>query len=221
MLEYRWDTARLCFERACDLSTAPGNRIHYAYWYLLPQGRVEEALTQSESAVRTDPLLLIGHCLKTSVLMAIRDYDAAAKPCLRALEINPDFAFALRLLALVRAHQGNFENSRNLAQRVIELRGKDAFGLDALGIVCALTGDRAGAYDAIDKLMNLPNGPNGPSRFATIFAILGDEEKALESLENGVAVRDPRLLWLRNLPWFDAMRSKPRYAALMKTMKLA
>jgi tetratricopeptide (TPR) repeat protein len=84
MLEYRWDMARECLERACDLSTAPGIRISYAYWYLLPQGRLEEALVLSEYILRADPLLLIGRCLQASVLISLRDYDAAATACLRA-----------------------------------------------------------------------------------------------------------------------------------------
>ena len=221
MFEYRWERARQHFERAGELSTASVIRINYAYWYLLPQGRLEDALKESERVAKSDPLLLIGHCLKTSVLMAMRDYDAATKPCLRALEINPDFAYALRLLAIVRACQGRFEEAVKLAQHLFKQRGNDPLSLDAIGIVCALTGDQAGAYDAIDTLMKLPTGPNGPSRIAAILAILREDERALANLENGIALRDPRLLWLRNLPWFDSLHSNARYEGLVKAMNLA
>lgn len=220
MLEYRWTTARRHFERACELSLSSGVRLYYASWFLLPQGRLEDALEQSEGVVKLDPLLLIGHCLKTSVLVAMRDYEAAALPCLRALEINPEFAYALRLLAIVRACQGRFGEALKLAQQMMERRGRDPIGLDALGIVSALAGDRTTAYDVIDNLRKSPSGSNGPSRLASIYGILGDREKALESLEYGVEVRDPRLLWMRNLPWFDSIRSHPRYTALLRAMNL-
>jgi serine/threonine-protein kinase len=220
MLEYRWTNARKHFERACKLSPSSGVRLNYVSWFLLPQGRLEDALEQSEAVVKSDPLLLIGHCLKTSVLIAMRDYEAAAIPCLRALEINPEFAYALRLLAIVRACQGRFREALQLAQHMVELRGRDPIGLDALGIVSAFAGDRATAYDVIDKLRKSPSGANAPSRLASIYGILGDTEKALESLENGVELRDPRLLWMRNLPWFDSVRSHPRYTALLRAMNL-
>jgi TolB-like protein/Flp pilus assembly protein TadD len=220
MLEYRWDRARRHYERARKLTLASNVRIDYAYWFLLPQGRLKEALDEGEDVVKSDPLLLFGHCLKTSVLLAMRNYDAAAVPCLRALEIDPQFGHALRLLALVRAYQGRFEDAHTLARRMVELRGRDVLGLDALGIVSALTGDRVTAYNVIDELMKLPSGANAPSRLATIYCILGDLDHALQSLEKGVEVRDPRILWARNLPWFDSLRSHPRYAAFLRTVNL-
>jgi TolB-like protein/Flp pilus assembly protein TadD len=220
MLEYRWDMARECLEKACGLSTAPGVRVSYAYWYLLPQGRLEEALMQSEYVLRADPLMLLGRCLKATVLISMRDYAAAARACVRALEINPNFVYALRLLAIATACKGEFDEAMKMAQRVTELRGNDPLGMDATGIVCALRGDKTGARDALERLKSSRTGPNGPSRFAAIHGILGDEEQALVSLEEGVALRDPRLLWLRNLPWFDSVQSNPRYLAILQRMNL-
>ena len=60
-----------------------------------------------------------------------------------------------------------------------------------------------------------------PLYFAILYAGLGEKEKALEQLERAA---DERAGWLINLavePRFDALRSEPRYQALLHRVGLA
>jgi hypothetical protein len=53
------------------------------------------------------------------------------------------------------------------------------------------------------------------SRFAMLYAQLGERDKALEGLERSLAERDPVLLLVRVHPVFDAVRGEPRLEALL------
>jgi TolB-like protein/Tfp pilus assembly protein PilF len=221
MLDFDWPAAGKHFTRACELGQQSGVHIKYAYWYLLPRGDLEHALTLSDQMLKADPLLLIGHCLKASVLLSMRDYEAAAAPCRRALEINPEFTHALRLLVILKVCQKQFVEAHKLASELIKRKGRCPVGLDALGMAHASAGDRLEAYSVIEELKRSPTGQNGPSRLANIHAILGEHDKALDCLETAVQLRDGRVLWMLNLPWFDSIRSTPRYKSLLKTIQLA
>ena len=55
---------------------------------------------------------------------------------------------------------------------------------------------------------------------AGAYAALGDKDKAFEYLEKAYASRSIELTLEIRYPWFDPIRSDPRYADLMKRMGL-
>jgi hypothetical protein len=60
----------------------------------------------------------------------------------------------------------------------------------------------------------------GPETIATVYAGLGDRDKAFEWLEKAYQERSPRLTWLKVEPMLDSIRSDPRYADLLRRMGL-
>ena len=60
---------------------------------------------------------------------------------------------------------------------------------------------------------------DGPSiDAASVFAALGDRDRALDILEQAVDQRAPRVLFLRMDPRFDPLRSQPRFDRLIDRM---
>jgi len=51
-----------------------------------------------------------------------------------------------------------------------------------------------------------------------LYIGLGDKEAAFQSLERAYAERDPRLDELKVEPYFDSLRSDPRYQELLTNM---
>jgi hypothetical protein len=47
---------------------------------------------------------------------------------------------------------------------------------------------------------------------------LGEEDHALAWLEKAFNDRDPELGWIRVEPWFDPLRSEPRFHELVRRM---
>jgi Flp pilus assembly protein TadD len=59
-----------------------------------------------------------------------------------------------------------------------------------------------------------------PTRLAAVQAALGDTAQALDALDQAYAVRDPRMIYLKDDPRWVGLRQEPRFIALMKKLKL-
>ena len=51
-----------------------------------------------------------------------------------------------------------------------------------------------------------------------MLASLGEIESALESLEEAYAIRGPLLVSMLAFPWWDPLRSDPRFQDLLRRM---
>jgi len=59
-----------------------------------------------------------------------------------------------------------------------------------------------------------------PTSLAAVQAALGEVVAALDSLDRALAVRDQRLIFLKNDPRWAGLRQEPRFKALMVKLKL-
>ena len=64
-------------------------------------------------------------------------------------------------------------------------------------------------------------GNTSPVTVAQIYAMEGEWEKALDLLDKAAQYRDRRLLYVNVFPFFKGLRDQPRFAALLRKMKLA
>jgi hypothetical protein len=55
---------------------------------------------------------------------------------------------------------------------------------------------------------------------AVLHAALGENANALDALEKAYAARDPQLVFLKDDPRWSGLRHEPRFASLMRVMKL-
>jgi len=75
-------------------------------------------------------------------------------------------------------------------------------------------------------IRTLPLAEKGRLKFlysvqsAAICAELGDKDRAFESMEKALAVRDERLLWIKVDPRLDNLRTDERYSGLLRRMNL-
>ena len=56
---------------------------------------------------------------------------------------------------------------------------------------------------------------------ATVAVGLGLLEEALKHLERGLERREPALLMLRTLPWFEPIANRARFKAVLRAVELA
>ena len=55
-----------------------------------------------------------------------------------------------------------------------------------------------------------------PYDLAILYAGLGENDLALSALEDGFTIRSPNMIYLRIEPFFDSLRSDPRYRRLQE-----
>jgi hypothetical protein len=59
-----------------------------------------------------------------------------------------------------------------------------------------------------------------PTSIASLHTALGQVGPALDALEQALAVRDPRVVFLKDDPHWRALHPEPRFAALLKHLGL-
>lgn len=221
MLEYDWGEAERHFRTARELMPGPHTGIGYVTWFLLPQGRSEEAVLECDRVIQRDPLLVLGRTTKASALWFARDYNRAAEACEEALSMDPEFVKAWQILTYIRGMQGHFRAGLDCAEKVLSIAGRSHLSLFTMAAAHAAVGDATASHRILGEIEGLPGGSRlAPAGIASVHARLGEADAALRWLQTAIDCRDPRALWMRIHPWADSLRSDPRFAALTGKMNL-
>jgi len=101
------------------------------------------------------------------------------------------------------------------------LPGAGAYAAANLGFVLALAGRRPEAQAILDELLRRSQQEYvTPVAFGLLYIGLGEKDRAFEWLERCHAERRGWLAYLKVSPVFDSLRGEPRFAALVRRMKL-
>jgi hypothetical protein len=101
----------------------------------------------------------------------------------------------------------------------IDPSSRTALGL--LGFAYGASGDTAAAQRMRARIGMMPPVPGTEIALARISLSLGDTNDALDRLERAARARDPFFSTeSATSPVFDALRTSPRYAALLRSVGL-
>ena len=206
-----WPQAKREFERAAEL--APNNEwFHYTYasYYLLPAGRLDEALREVQLAAETAPLSANITTIAGWVRFFRQEYGLAIAQFRKTLELDPEFLYARMGLAASLAQQGNLREAAAVtapSETVAWLR--------------TLEGKGAEARRMLDELVERSKREYiGGYELAHIHVALGEKQPALEQLERAYRDCQPQLANLKVDPRLDDLRSEPRFVALVRQINL-
>jgi tetratricopeptide (TPR) repeat protein len=221
--EFDWPAAeRECF-RALELNPSSAIvRYYYGAWFLLPLGRVEEALAEMRLALELDPLDPVYNALVGYHLHAARQFEAAVAQLRHAIDLDPTFFFSHWYLSITYMLIGRLEEAIASAERANELSGRNALTVAMLGRAYALAGRTAEAGQLQEELeVRRRSGYVPPCSIAMIHRGLGNLERGLEWWIRGVEERDPTVVHtLKTEPGYDPLRSHPAYHALLRKMNM-
>ncbi|PYT32722.1 MAG: hypothetical protein DMG57_00850 [Acidobacteria bacterium] len=222
--EYDWEGAQRSFKRALELSPAsaePFSRYLYAYWFLWPQGRLEEALSEVERMLQQDPLSPLFWWFKAYLFHLTGRYDVALEQFRKILELEPNYWPALIRIAISCAHLGLFRQALEACEKAIGPYGRRPIVVRTMATSYAMAGKTEKARKLLEELHQLAHETYVPaSSFATVYTALGENDRAFEWLARAVEEHDPLLLSLTTEPCFDSLRPDPRYAALLRKIHL-
>ena len=90
-----------------------------------------------------------------------------------------------------------------------------------LGYAYGASRDRPKALAVIEELNHKSmHGYVPPFNLAAIYVEIGDRERALDDLEKAYAATSPWLMIFKKDRMFEALRSDPRFIALIKNLHL-
>jgi tetratricopeptide (TPR) repeat protein len=125
------------------------------------------------------------------------------------------------VLGLTLAEAGQLDAAERALREAVELPGSGPYSLATLGYVLARSGKRADAEAVLGQLHVIARHDYvSPVSFATLHMGLGDHAEALTWLERAHAERRGWLAYLRVNPVLDAIRTEPRFKALVEAMGL-
>ena len=218
---WEWTEAERHFKRAIDLEPNYVTALHFYSFYLAYTGRSAEALPIAQRAISLDPLSLRAQVNLGVVWNMARRYDDAVSQFERTLDLDSGYAMTHAMLGLTYAYKSMPE--RAVAELVLARKaGGDRPDLIALhGYALARAGYTGEALATIDELhrVSKPRDPS-PFQMAVVYVGLGDKNRAFEWLHRAVDARAWELPMLKADPFFDPLRSDPRFAPLLDRLGL-
>jgi eukaryotic-like serine/threonine-protein kinase len=209
--EWDWEGTERAFRRALELNP---NSIDACACYataLAAWGRFSEAIEIAKHAEHVNPLSPFVHFNYGVVLHLDRQYDEGIRHFKRAIELEPAYQPAYVLLSYSYGQLGNTQDAVAILSR------PEFQGSSILGRALALAGRRQQALAIADRLRKQNNDPYG---LATIYFSLGDDRNGFDQLTRAFEQRIGFVRWIDVSPEFDALRSDPRFQALVSRLHL-
>jgi TolB-like protein/DNA-binding winged helix-turn-helix (wHTH) protein/Tfp pilus assembly protein PilF len=219
-LIYRWDwpAAQQHLQRAIELN--PGNALaqdHYAA-YLSSIGRHAEAFATSERARELDPLSLLIQGNSGVYFFLGREYDRAIEVEHKALELDAKCVTCRSYLAIALVQSQRLPEALTEA-RLVRLPEANPLDVSTAMTAIAAAGQRAEAEELLRTLQQLRKQRwVCPYELGTTYLALGDKEQALRELENAYQAHSICMVWAKDDPRLDALRSEPRFQAILQRM---
>jgi tetratricopeptide (TPR) repeat protein len=219
LTRFEWDFAgaEREFKRAIELNPKYPTAHQWYGWYLVSLSKFDDALSEFKLAQQLDPFSLYTNLTLGAPYFHARDYDKAAAQYKRVIEMNPDFWLAHWWLAQTYAQQKRYDDAITEIQKVAKIRGENLVVFPVAGYIYAVSGKQAEARRVLEELQRRAKDHYiSPYGMATIYAGLGEKDKAFEWLERGLKERNNGVAFINVDQRFDNIRSDPRFAELVR-----
>jgi TolB-like protein len=219
--DWNWEAAEQEFLRAIELNPSYTSAYQWYAAYLNTQGRFEEAQAAQQSARELDPFSLILNMNVADPLFFSRQYDLAVQQLVTLLEHEPRFFPALFQLGRVYVQMERYAEAIAAFERALQF-SRQQEALPALAHAYALAGRTQEARIILEEMTNDKTGRYVASPMvARVYLGLGEYETALDWLEKGIEERSYWMVFLKNDPVYDPIRSHPRFGDVLKLVGLA
>ena len=209
--EWRWTEAEAEYKRALELSPNDVSaHVEYALW-LLCQGRTDEAVDWIKRGRDLDPVAVSGAGVAWILFQSHR-YDEAIREARSALAVSPNSVGALLTLGFVL----NANNQAADAVPVLEKAASISHGSPAvIGVLIRAYAHAGRRKDALRLLAELKKrreaGYVPAGAFLNAYLGLGDNDQSFIWLEQCYKEKSNILQFLKTHPYFDPIRSDPRF----------
>jgi TolB-like protein/Tfp pilus assembly protein PilF len=220
-----WPSAEREFKRAVELN--PNSAIsHHGYSeLLLARARFDESIAEGMRALEIDPLSpqIVADLAYTYLVM--RRYDEAIAQQQKALDLDPNAAWIRHDMAHAYTLKGAYaqaiaeEDKIPVHAKVVASENK--LIASGIGWIYAVSGRRADALKIAEQFKDLASHAYVDFyQVAEIYAALGDKDEAFRLLEKAYEEHSSNMPFLAVDPFWDGIRSDPRFADLLRRVGL-
>ncbi|MEQ1603371.1 MAG: hypothetical protein ABL999_00730 [Pyrinomonadaceae bacterium] len=212
--DYDFHAAETEYKLAIELN--PNNALaHQLYGALLAQlGRFSEGERRFRNSLRLDPLSPMGSWIYPFGLFLERRFDESIDRARKILELDGRFAAAYLILSFAYQMKGDVEACKENYCSFLEI-----FGLTDAAAEARVGFDRDGWMGFLET-MTAPHVRSSVTSYisAVYFAALGDNDAAIQCLEESLDKREGHMVMLNVDPRFDEIRPDPRFRKIIETI---
>jgi eukaryotic-like serine/threonine-protein kinase len=218
--DYDWTGAEQEFKRALELNPSGADTYDYYGRMLSALERYDEAIAAWQRARELDPL---AHPLDVaSALLRAGRYDEAVRAASLGIELDPDYATGHATLGWAYVKKGMSDEGLAELEKAATLSPGNTLWLAQLGQAYAVVGKAGQAREVLRQLEELARQRYvSPYHLAYVYTGLGEHDTALDWLERAYEERAGAMYGVKGSFLFTALRSHPRFTALLKKMNLA
>lgn len=215
--DWDWEKAEYNFQKSIELDPNIATAHHrYAWVFLSPMGRHDEAIAEMQRAMELEPLSLIQGANFAAVYMYARQFDNAVAQGRKTYELDPNFVTGQSWLSHSYNASGMYADALSLAEKPSDFR----LGVQ-LTLAYAKTGRTREARALIDKFKELEKSTYVVNYWLAVsYVAIGDNEAAFAELEKSYQARDWFLPRIKTDPFLDPLRNDPRLGELQKRLGL-
>ena len=185
-------------------------------------GKLEEASASSRKAIELDPEDFVAHWTLGRIHFTNGEFEQAYRLFRRVIELKPTFVTAHMDLAMTCDGLGRPDEARAARDRVLELlpnyllqNPDDSRARMLHAVALAEKGRKDEALREGGKALEIsPDDPLILYNCACLYARLGEPQRAIAALRQGIANGYEDFGWMRNDPDLAALRGNPDFVAL-------
>ncbi|PYS61264.1 MAG: hypothetical protein DMF74_16720 [Acidobacteria bacterium] len=217
----RWSEAEEEYKRAISLNPNYPTAHQRLALYLRTRLRFDEAMSEIKRAQELDPLSPTISANAAFAYLLKNDLNAAIEQDKKIIELDPGFWIAHNDMGWAYLKQRRYEEATAEFQKAVDSSARASLTLGNLGHCYGVTGRRAEALRLIQELEDRYTKQEAIGFFiGTVYAGLGDKDKAFAWLEKDFQQRSGQLPFIRWWPNFESLRSDSRYDDLVRRMGL-
>jgi TolB-like protein/Tfp pilus assembly protein PilF/tRNA A-37 threonylcarbamoyl transferase component Bud32 len=223
MYEWDWAAADRNFRQSLALDPNNANTHHwYNGDYLVPVGRLREALAEAGRARELDPLSVLINVAYGQTLYRAGRLEEAAAQLRGVMALDSSFIIANEFLGTVYLFQGRAAEAVPLLERAIDPTVRHSVNVALLAYAYAKAGRRREAEALLRELLERRSkGYVSPASIALLTAGLGDTAETFAWLRRAVEIHDPLLVYnFVNEPMLEPFRRDPRGVEILRAMRL-
>ena len=217
-----WSDSEREYKRAIELNpNVAQNHYGYALNYLLPMKRFDEAIAEVKRALELEPLSIPMGANLAGIYLHARKNELALEQAKKVFALEPNHVTAQIWLVRAFITNGRYDEAIDLYENKIALDPSTRDLDQILGYAYAKVGRKSDAMEIIKKFDEIGKRQYVETfSLATIYAALGEKDKAFAELEKSFANRDWGIARLSSDPLVDPLRDDPRFKDLLRRMKL-
>jgi len=219
---YEWSESERWFRLAMGGDAVPAFvRYCYAFYYLMPLGRLGESVNELERALESDPLNMGMQIALINGLHAAGLDDRAIAEAHKVLAADKNRWNVYLALARIHAHRGEVAEALDAAEQAYRLASWNSRVTAVLAAVLNRSGNSDRARPLLEKLRASAGDAYGtPMALAVFHAMCAEPDAAADWYEKAIEQRDPAVVGYLRAPLLKTLRFSPRWPELAKQMNL-